>query len=101
HGFYLRGDDRGFALAGAGGGVEPVPARPRVGFRNLTWQEHQPAVLVGARGNACRGGDLFRRLLAAVDQDDQRPAPPSAVALRDVQEIIARWPDPGAGSKPT
>src|SRR6266403_964139 len=35
HGLYLRRDDRRFALAGAGGGVEPIPARPRVGFRGL------------------------------------------------------------------
>ncbi len=46
--------------------IEPVPAAPGVRPRILARQQHQAADLVGKLRDARRGGDLLRRLPAAV-----------------------------------
>jgi hypothetical protein len=93
-GAYLRGHDRGLALAGRGAPIEPVPAAPDVGVPRLSRQEHEPVVRVGPGRDARARSEILGRLAAAVEQHEQRATPPAGMAARNVDQIVARRPRP-------
>src|SRR5258708_22844952 len=87
------GDDRRLAaLAQLSAVAEPVPAALEVGAPGLCRIGDDEAELVRGLVDASAGGELFRRLLAAVQHHHERQRL-SAIHLRQVQMVEAR---PGA-----
>ena len=82
-------DQRGLALAVLlVARAEPVPAFRGVGGGGLGRIGDEAGVLLGARIHPRAGGEVVRRLGAAVQHDDQRDRLP-AIAAGDVELVVA------------
>ena len=84
------GDQRRFAaVAPLVGGIEPIPALLHVGRAGLGRVCDQAGMDLSRDVHACSGGEIIRRLRAAVQHDDQRNGLP-VIAGRDIQFVGTR-----------
>jgi len=82
------GDQRGLTFVAAlVGAAEPVPALRRISVARLRWIDDQAGPFFRDEVHSGAGGEIVRRLRAAVQHDDERKPLPLMVAAGD-EELV-------------